>query len=177
MADGLTIDTREKTRRIKDVIWYEFIEKNCYVPIPQYKALPYGDYLLENSGVTMLIERKEIKDLCDSVSKRGEKLKKRLANMRINADYTALLIEGPIKVESDNTIWFLVRDRYQICIRYDKLQKYLFQQQLNGTHLIYTPNLKYSLYTIFELYKELPNFGNSFLARDVNTVSAYAGVI
>ena len=92
MSMKITIDSREKARLVKPLVDKIVAGEQFKEVEVVYKGMKYGDYLLENEGVTLLIERKEIQDFVNSYAK-GH-LQEKLFHMRQIADRSMLLIEG-----------------------------------------------------------------------------------
>lgn len=143
----ITIDTREKfIERIKEVIIE--IENP-----PEFKigCLDKGDYDIQNDGRQLRIERKNINDFCGSF----RVLKGRLHDMRLQNEYTALLLEGTYSVQS-GLVWVQEGCHLQPRMDYKTFSNFLTHQASLGTWLFHTMCLEESIYRMINIHDYLP---------------------
>ena len=147
----IQIDTREHfIPQIKDFLATTIIGPE--VPEFSFKCLPLADYLLENAGHTILIERKSISDLMGSYIE----LKPRLAEMRL-LDYerTGLLLEGTYTVANDY-VWYYRKNELCQGMKYSGMCGFLMHQQELGTRMYYTLNLEETIWKLIYIHNYLP---------------------
>lgn len=143
----IIIDTREKhIDKIK-----ELIISIPNIPLIKFEKLDKGDYDIQNCNRQLRIERKSISDFCNSY----RILKPRLHDMRINNEYTALLLEGTYSMYN-NMIWVLEGSHMQPRMSYDTYVRFLTHQVSEGTWLLHTMGLEESIYQILILHDYLP---------------------
>lgn len=151
-SEVLTCDTREGViPQIKNIL----AESNYDLPEIQFKKLDVADYLLENDGITMLVERKNISDFAANYIE----LKPRMDRMRrLDYDYTALLIEGHYNI-IDGYIYLWRGNQLTRSIPHKTLTNFIWSQQARGSYIIYTQDLKDTVNTLIETYWYLPKMG------------------
>ena len=143
----IIIDTREKfIDRIKEVL--------IDIPdAPEVKihSLNKGDYDLQNGGRQLRIERKSIQDFVGSF----RILKPRLHEMRLQNEFTALLLEGTYSVGS-GMIWVKEGNHLQPRMDYRTFSNFLTHQVSAGTWLFYTMCFEESIHRLIALHDYLP---------------------
>ena len=123
-----------------------------------YKVIPNrGDYILENSGTEMIIERKEMHDFA---SCEKDDLKNKLMLMRRDFEHSALLIEGSyILKDGDICLW---RGRELVrSMSYKAYSSFLISQQEMGTHIYQTFGLNETVKRLLYILEYLPKMGLS----------------
>jgi ERCC4-type nuclease len=144
----ITIDTREPTEIVKLELM-EIMKFGCVFPDWEIATLEYGDYLLKNDNISMLIERKEYKDYINSI---GDGLKKRLFHMHSIADYTVLLIEGLPPYFEDNIFYQSSNYMERSGVSVKAYGNFMVGTQLDSTFILQTINIRHTLMTIAYLY-------------------------
>jgi len=147
----IQVDTREHLiPQIKDHLVTSIIGPE--VPEFIFKCLPLADYLLDNDGHTILIERKSVSDFSSSF----RELKGRLAKMRLlDYDRTGLLLEGTYSV-AQGYIWFYRSGELVPGIKYSTMCNFLTHQQELGTRMYYTLNLEETIWKLIYIHNYLP---------------------
>jgi len=130
----------------------------------EIKALEYGDYLLENNGVTMLIERKHYNDYLGSIN---ADLKRRFMHMRNEADYTALLIEG-VPPNFDVFMYYEAFGEMQKSVPFDAYTNFMTGLQKDGTWIIPTKNLRQTILAIASTYEYIGKIENRSATKAKN---------
>ena len=150
----ICVDTREQhILEIKDLLATEILGPD--IPEFSFSCLKKGDYLLENSGISMLVERKSIGDFMGSY----KGLKLRLTEMRsMDYNYTALLLEGPYVV-SDGRIGTWEGSNLQFRMQHSTAVNFLTHQAAQGTILYYTNTLKETICHLVNVHNYLPKLG------------------
>lgn len=150
MIDVIIVDTREHLiPQIQDLLVTKIVGPD--VPQFQFKCLPLADYLLENNGHNILIERKSITDFCGSY----RELKPRLAKMRkCEFERIGLLIEGTYTVANGRVF---VREGSELVDRmsYKTMSNFLTHQEELGTRLYHTMNLEETIWRIIHIHNYL----------------------
>lgn len=140
-------DTREKfIDRIKSII----ISLDD-APEVKISCLNKGDYDLINGGKQLRVERKSINDFCGSY----KILKKRLHEMRLQNEYTALLLEGTYSVQG-NMIWVHEGNHLQPRMDYTTFSNFLLHQSSMGTWITQTMNFEESIKRLIVWHDYLP---------------------
>ena len=138
----LTIDSREQARLVQPIVDELMMENRFKDIVVERRALKYGDYLIENDGFKLLIERKSIADFVSSYAK-GH-LQDKLFQMRLENDRTMLLIEGTPKIKGDEILTY--RDHG---ISRKTFLRFLIDQQEKSTWIWRTNDLEDTLYQVF----------------------------
>ena len=113
--------------------------------------LPNGDYLVDNK-YKFLLERKAISDF---LSNYGE-LRARLFRMKLEADYTGLLIEGSPRVTSGQIFQFRGKTKgNKRIMSYASFQKFLLREQSDLSYMFHTDNLEQSMMAIVAIHDYL----------------------
>jgi ERCC4-type nuclease len=141
---SIQIDTREKYLRV--VKLFSKIAPDIETTVAK---LPLGDYLIENGGKEILIERKTISDYTSHLSD----LKDKLYRMRSRYYLSGLLLEGTYK-----TTTCIVERRgsgnYET-IPLSSFHNFLFHQEIQGTILFRTNNIRESVILMSNLHEYL----------------------
>ncbi len=147
----IQVDTREHLiPQIKDHLVTSIIGPE--VPEFIFKCLPLADYLLDNDGHTILIERKSVSDFSSSF----KELKGRLAKMRLlDYDRTGLLLEGTYSV-AQGYIWFYRSGELVPGIKYSTMCNFLTHQQELGTRMYWTLSLEETIWKLIHIHNYLP---------------------
>ena len=147
----IQVDTREHLiPQIKDHLVTSIIGPE--VPEFIFKCLPLADYLLDNDGHTILIERKSVSDFSSSF----KELKGRLAKMRLlEYDRTGLLLEGTYSV-AQGYIWFYRSGELVPGIKYSTMCNFLTHQQELGTRMYRTLSLEETIWKLIHIHNYLP---------------------
>lgn len=146
----IIVDSREKfIPIIKDLLASTILGSD--VPEFIFKGLSIGDYLLENDGHNMILERKSIQDFVGSY----RELKSRLARMRkLDYERTALLLEGTYSVR-DGMIWLREGNELKARMSYKTMSNFLTHQQELGTRLYHTMNLEETVWRLIYIHNYL----------------------
>lgn len=147
----ITIDTREHLApQIKDLLVTSIIGPE--IPEVRFHCLSLGDYLLENGGHNILLERKSISDFCGSY----KTLKERLANMR-RTDYEriGLLLEGTYII-NDGQIWLYEGSQLKPRMSYRAFSNFITHQEELGVRLYHTMNLEETIWRLIHIHNYLP---------------------
>lgn len=149
---SIIIDSREKKiPEIKNIL----AEMDRILPDIQFKGLPLADYLLENSGNSILIERKAIGDFCANYVV----LKDRMDKMRkTEYNYTALLIEGNYQV-INGQICLWRGNRLTPSIPEKTFHKFVASQQARNSLYFHTQDLEETIDLMLNLHDYLPTMG------------------
>ena len=147
----ITIDTREHIApQIKDLLVTSIVGPE--IPEVRFHCLPLGDYLLENCGHNILLERKSISDFCGSY----RNLKERLAKMR-RTDYEriGLLLEGTYTI-NDGQIWLYEGCQLKPRMSYRAFSNFITHQEELGVRLYHTMNLEETMWRLIHIHNYLP---------------------
>jgi ERCC4-type nuclease len=151
---SIVCDTREKNiERIQTLI---LDLPDVYLDrCPQFEfkclGLNLGDYLIENEGSQICIERKSIGDFAATYTN----LKDRLHKMRMEYDRVGLLLEGTYKV-INGQVYLLEGSDFVPRMKYSTYSNFLTHQAELGTHIYYTMNFDESFYRLIEIHDYLP---------------------
>jgi len=147
----IVVDTREHfIPQIQDLLVTKILGPE--IPEFQFRCLPLADYLLENSGHSILIERKSISDFCGSY----RTLKTRLAKMRkLDYDRIGLLLEGTYTI-ANSQIWLYDGNTLRKGMSYQTFSNFLTHQQELGVRLYYTLNLEETVWRLIHIHNYLP---------------------
>ena len=147
----ITVDTREHfIDRIKEIV----LEANpATCPIFKFECLgqDLGDYLLENEGITLGIERKGISDFCGSYMD----LKERLHKMRLHYDNVGLLLEGTYQL-NNGMVNVLESGRFVPRLAFSTFSNFLTHQNSLGTWMFHTLTFDESIYRLINICNYLP---------------------
>lgn len=162
----IKIDSREPTDKITEILF----EISNYALFPNFKieALEYGDYELNNNNIKVLIERKEYHDYINSIN---DTLKKRLIKMRQEADYTILIIEGAPPMV-DHHIYYNNGCILSQGCKTNVYSNFIFSQQLEGTFILPTINLKHTMLTILSIYDYIGRLDKRVVPKAINPIEA-----
>jgi ERCC4-type nuclease len=139
------------------------------MPEFKFECIPKGDYLIENKGESILIERKNISDFCSSYMG----LKDRLDEMRQNYDRTALVIEGNYITQNKQIcLWrgnCLVPSMSEQAFFNFKLS-----QQERGSYFDHTNDLAETIRLLIHWHNYLPNAGKNPVRKSKSAVEWFA---
>ena len=141
----ITIDTREPYAKVTKL----FAELSPNIEI-KVKKLDLGDYLLSpNDGSKLLVERKTISDYTSHLSDLKDKL------YRMRSKYlSGLLLEGSYKTTSNNIVERRGGRSYET-VPLGSFHNFLFHQQIQGTLLFRTNDIKESVIFMSNLHNYL----------------------
>ena len=150
----IVVDSREKhIDRIQELIAEVpeiYIDK-----LPQFEfrclGTDLGDYLLENGGNQIGIERKNMNDFCGSY----HGLKSRLHKMRLHYERVGLLLEGQYKV-ANNQVYVQEGNEMVPRMTYSTFVHFMVHQNDLHTHIYRTQNFDESFYQLIEIHDYLP---------------------
>lgn len=143
----IIIDTREPTDKISKILMEDIISYKIF-PNFRYEALEYGDYLIRNNNITVLIERKAYNDYITSI---GDSLKKRFFKMRQEADYAILILEGqPPQV--DHHVYYINGRSLMQGIQFNAYNNFMFSAGMDGIIIIPTKDLNHTMLAISSIY-------------------------
>jgi ERCC4-type nuclease len=145
---AITVDSREQARLVDPILDELMMEDRFKDIVVKREKLDYGDYLIEDGKINILIERKTIVDFVSSYAK-GH-LQDKLFTMRLTHDRTMLLIEGTPKIKGDSIITY--RD---YGINRKTFLRFLIDQQEKGTWIWRTNDLDDTLYQVFLMAENL----------------------
>ena len=151
----ITIDSREKAHLVKPLIDKIIAGERFNKVEVVYTGMKYGDYLLENEGVTLLIERKEIQDFVNSYGKGN--LQEKLFHMRQIADRSMLLIEGHYTTKmGDPYIYTRWGADLHAAMPIKTYNRFILGQLEKGNWIYFTNDLFETLVTAFYMLEYLP---------------------
>jgi ERCC4-type nuclease len=162
---SLIIDTREPQSEILEVI------ANLDMDMPEFKfeKIDKGDYLLDNGGEKLLIERKQIGDFCATY----RDLKDRFDIMRTNFDETGLIIEGNYITQNKQIcLWrgnCLVPSMSEQAFFNFKLS-----QQKRGSYYEHTNDLAETIRVLIYWHDYLPKAGKNPVRKSKNAIEWFA---
>lgn len=161
----IIIDTREDQPLIRKTI----ASLDCGFPDHKIEKLDLADFLLQNEGESMLIERKNIADFANSYVE----LKSRMDKMRERFDRTALIIEGNwINKGGYIHLW----RGNQLCkaMLESTFYNYKLSQQERGSYFDVTRDLSETLRLVRYWHDYLPRAGKSPVRKSKNAVEWFA---
>lgn len=170
----ITIDTREHLApQIKDLLVTSIIGPE--IPEVRFHCLSLGDYLLENGGHNILLERKSISDFCGSY----RNLKERLAKMR-RTDYEriGLLLEGTYII-NDGQIWLYEGCQLKPRMSYRAFSNFITHQEELGVRLYHTMNLEETIWRLIHIHNYLPRLDSPSPVEKINIkeiLSTFPGI-
>ncbi len=140
----IVCDTREPTDIIKDMLasWYTDI------PEVQFRKLDIADYLIENNGTSMLIERKTLPDFCSSLS---ELVTRRDTEWPTVEGSVGLITEGNYTVQ-DGSIWLWRGNKQYRSLQYSQFRNFIESIQQRGYYYHHTLNLNETIQTLICLH-------------------------
>lgn len=143
----IIIDTREKFIGCIKEILIDIPD----APEVRIHSLNKGDYDLQNGGHQLRVERKSIQDFVGSF----RILKPRLHEMRLQNEFTALLLEGTYSVGS-GMVWVKEGNHLQPRMDYKTYSNFLTHQSAAGTWIIPTMCFEESIYRLIAVHNYLP---------------------
>jgi ERCC4-type nuclease len=164
----ITCDTREGfVDHIRELI----LElPDCYfdrLPEFEFRCLgqDLGDYLIENEGKELCIERKSIGDFANTYFG----LKDRLHKMRGHYQQIGLLLEGTYTMRN-NQIFILAGSEFVPRMQYSTFSNFMFHQSELHTHLFSTMNFDETFYRLIEIHDYLPKLDTPSALKCGNSV-------
>ena len=148
----LIIDTREK----KELVWDALASLNdANIPEFEMRALPLGDFLLDNGGKQLLIERKAMADFCSTYID----LIDRLDNMRLTHSRIGLLIEGDYRVKDGQIMLQGKNSKWYPSLLYKTYVNFIASQQDQGTYFYRSLDTIDTYRQLSYLHDYLPRMG------------------
>jgi ERCC4-type nuclease len=150
----ITCDTREgfsdRTRELIAELPEIYLDK-C--PEFEFKCLGQdrGDYLIENDGCQICIERKSMADFANTY----HSLKDRLHKMRGYYERVGLLLEGNY-VMRNNQIYLLEGSEFVARMQYSTFSNFMMHQNSLHTYIFNTMNFDETFYRLIEIHNYLP---------------------
>jgi len=140
--NGIYVDTREPMKEFRDVLQYylEHSKEKDKFPEIEYEALTYGDYQIIGKHHCMIVERKEYHDYCSSIT---DYLKERMEHIRLENEYSMLLVEGePLRYNQHDIYVDVGKCEPQKSRSYQATTNFILSQQLNGSLYDHTKDYK-----------------------------------
>jgi len=159
----LTIDSREPINKIKDAM----LEMASYAHFPNFtiEALEYGDYLIDNNDIRILVERKEYKDYMNSI---GNDLSKRFLKMKQESDYQVLILEGqPPKIEE--YVYYKCGINNNQGTRTIIYNNYMFSRALDGIIIMPTIDIKHTMLAILYIHDYTSKIDKKSMPKAIST--------
>lgn len=150
----IIVDTREPIEEFKKIFMKLICNctENELFPEIRFEALKYGDYQIITKNHSMIVERKEFHDYCNSI---GSYLQERMEHMRLENDLTMLLIEGnPITFDQHN-VYILKGRNVEKGLKNQSIKNFAFSQQLNGSLISHTENFEDTILTLIYYWRYL----------------------